>query len=229
MRTSWLPLLLLISCKWLEILKKCRRNPGESSPVMGRKEWEPQKHIPASSLLTHSKGSTRNMRLPGNEVYRSFLEPLLFYRTKCCPFQRWSLEMLHLTVIGSWLLNFQPQGIGAGKERKRNCVWGEECGYRGRKNYDVIPCTFTGEEGSKDIPLDGLKWDHRLTRKELGFKSLETGKGPWEELVKEDVMGVGCEEEKFAQQLLDREPLGHGENLYNWIPGILTRAVPFRH
>ena len=31
-----------------------------------------------------------------------------------------------------------------------------------------------------------------------------TGKGPWEELVKEDVMRAGCEEEKFAQQL-DRE------------------------
>ena len=121
MRTSWLPLLLLISCKWLEILKKCRRNPGESYPVMGRKEWEPQKHIPASSLLTHSKGSTRNMRLPGNEVYKSFLEPLLVYRTKCCPFQRWSLD-----CIWQWLavgfLTSSHKGLELGR-REREIVY----------------------------------------------------------------------------------------------------------
>lgn len=69
--------------------------------------------------------------------------------------------------LASWL---QPQGIGVGKERKRNCLGESGCRKR-KKNHDVIQCTFTAKEGSDDISWGGLKGEHWRTKKNLGFKT----------------------------------------------------------
>lgn len=62
--------------------------------------------------------------------------------------------MLNLAVIGSWLLDFQPQGVGGGKQRERNCLWeGEVDAEKEKSRCDP----FTGKEGSHGISLGGLK------------------------------------------------------------------------
>lgn len=156
------------SYKWLEILKKCRRDPGESScNRVVRRQRDTDGHRKVGTTDLNSCFLIADSFQYKHEEYAILLEMKFAYFSRI-------LEQNAIHCKGElgkcWIhqglavvsLTSSPKGLG--QARKRNCLrgGGSRC-RKQKKNHNMTQCTFNRKEGSDDISLGKLKLGHCLT------------------------------------------------------------------